>query len=150
MKPLVIGLSVALLCVSGVLFYETTQRVPVVAVSAAQAAPAPFAPTKGAPVASVASGAPAVDIRAQIRQADEANQATLKTEQDVDRYLETLIARAKQNRRVTALEVQPGIHAILELTEQIGDDRAMAKHSQFTKLMAKLSAELSGEAPLVE
>lgn len=147
MKPLVIGLSVALLCVSGVLFYETTQRVSVVGVSAAQATPRPIAPTKGAPVASVA---PAVDIRAQIRQADEVNQATLKTEQDVDRYLETLIARAKQNRRVTALEVQPGIHAILELTEQIGDDRAMAKHSQFTKLMAKLSAELSGEAPLVE
>lgn len=147
MKPLVIGLSVALLCVSGVLFYETTQRVPVVGVSAAQATPRPIAPTKGAPVASVA---PAVDIRAQIRQADEVNQATLKTEQDVDRYLETLIARAKQNRRVTALEVQPGIHAILELTEQIGDDRAMAKHSQFTKLMARLSAEFSGEAPLVE
>jgi hypothetical protein len=84
------------------------------------------------------------DVRAQIRQAVETEVAPLKGAGEVERYLGDLEARARRNRRVTALEVEPGVEAIQRLAGEIGPERTQEKLATFTQTMARLSAELDG------
>ena len=120
MKRLVVALAAALLAVSGMLLWQLRRES-----SPAQATRATSVP----------------DMRARIRQAVQSDLPALKTEADVDRYLAELMARAKRNHRVTALEVQPGLEAIRQLRSQLGDERSQTKLMAFSDSMEKLSAE---------
>ncbi len=59
---------------------------------------------------------------------------------DLDRYLAELEARARYNRQVTALDVEPGMMAIQQQVGDIGPAGVATKTAEFAKRMNDLAA----------
>jgi hypothetical protein len=89
---------------------------------------------------SAAALAPRDDMRTRIEQAIEREVASLRGREEVSSYLESLRARATAQRRVTALEVEPGVAAIERLAPSIGSEAAAEWVRSFRQSMAGLSA----------
>jgi hypothetical protein len=83
-------------------------------------------------------------VHAAIERKVEADRPTLHNAHDIDGYLADLEAHARQNGKVTALEVEPGLMAIREHAEQLGTEEALRKSDEFAQKMARLSAQLDG------
>ena len=92
-----------------------------------------------APAAAVA-GAP--DMRDQVKARIQLEVTSLHTEQQVDAYLAALRGRARHNRRVTPLEVAPGLRAIRQLAGKIPLARLTEKELAFADEMRELAEEL--------
>jgi hypothetical protein len=115
---------------------------------AASATPVVIAPAPRAQPPSSPETPPAVpvqpvaDARPQIRRAVEAAAPTLRTPHDVERYLGELEDRARHNRRLTALEVEPGLAAIRSLGAEGDPQRVREMEGEFLRKMNRLAAEL--------
>jgi hypothetical protein len=82
-----------------------------------------------------------VDARPQIQRAIEAAAPSLKSPRDLQQYLGELEARARRNRQLTALEVEPGLAAIRSAT--LEPQRAFEMEAEFMHRMNRLAAELA-------
>jgi hypothetical protein len=65
-------------------------------------------------------------------------------EDRLERYLETLVARAEARGRVTALEVQPGLAAIRRQVALLEPGRALQLELVFSRRMREMSRRLAG------
>ena len=74
----------------------------------------------------------------------ETQASDVRTERDLDRYLDGLEAKARAQGSVTALEVQPGVMAIRKAPYTEDGERRMQRVMEFSDRMAKLSAQLRG------
>ena len=107
----------------------------------------PVAASSPSPSASVSSPRGS-GIRGEIERLIAAEVPGLDTEAKVDRYLVVLEGRAREKRRVTALEVEPAMAAIDNLRPVLGHPKTDRKRDSFALAMSRLSAELSqGGAP---
>ena len=68
---------------------------------------------------------------------------SLRSESDLDRFLDDLEAQARRARRVTALEVEPGLRVIQRLDGVLPPGRAPEKMNEFVGRMARVSRELA-------
>jgi hypothetical protein len=71
--------------------------------------------------------------------------APLRSEPDVARYLDQLVARAREKRALPVTIVQPGFQAIRRL--DLPPDRVHALEEQFEGRLAELRRELLPEGP---
>ncbi|MCA9599853.1 MAG: hypothetical protein KC776_41390 [Myxococcales bacterium] len=81
-------------------------------------------------------------MRARIQRVVDAEVVPLKSEAEVDRYLDQLVARAHASGEVNALTVEPGHEAIARL-EGIDTMHRLQKQAAFRQRMRTLSHELS-------
>jgi hypothetical protein len=109
---------------------------------AATAAPVATAPRAADPAPAPPAAPPStVNVREQIKRAVEVAAPTLRTQPDVQRYLAGLEARARANRQITALEVEPAIAAIHSL--DLDPQRAAEMVGEFSQRMNRLAGELA-------
>jgi hypothetical protein len=92
------------------------------------------------PVAAVAASAP--DVRDQVKDLIRLEVSPLHTEAEVDAYLVTLQGRARRNRRVSPIEVAPGLRAVHQLVGKIPFERITDKELAFADAMAKIAEEV--------
>ncbi len=85
-------------------------------------------------------------LRALLKAAELTEAQAVTNEAELDLLLARLEERARSQKMVTALEVQPGIDAILKLAPELGIERMLKKHADFMQRMAELSAELDGRS----
>jgi hypothetical protein len=85
------------------------------------------------------------DLRGAIREEIQREVGALRTEQDVDAYLDRLERRARERGVVTAVEIEPGFAAIDRLTGD-GGSVAARKRVAFGARMERLQAELHAES----
>jgi hypothetical protein len=83
-----------------------------------------------------------VDARPQIQRAIQAAPA-LKTMHDLEGYLSDLEARARRNHQLTALEVEPGLAAIRQMSSELDPQRAFELETEYVQRMNRLAAELA-------
>jgi hypothetical protein len=138
MRALIVVAASALLAVGAFLIYELRAeraRPPVVAVAVSQVRPTEVPPPAALPP-------PPPDARPQIRRAVDAIAPTLETPRDFDRYVESLEQRARRERKLTAVEVEPGFEAIRRMRSQIGPERTMQLQAEYIAKLNRLSSEL--------
>jgi hypothetical protein len=97
------------------------------------------------PSASVEASAPPVP--AQLHHLIETEVRPLKSAAEVERYLALLEQRARERGRVSALEVEPGLEAIRENTDQIGPASALQLSVTFSEKMKNLGKTLNTTHP---
>jgi hypothetical protein len=78
-------------------------------------------------------------MREQIDAAIRAEVLPLRGKQEVLAYLDRLRARALAQRKVTALEVEPGLAALERLEPVIGNHAVQQEVIKFAQSMAQLS-----------
>jgi len=93
------------------------------------------------------SVAPAIDMRARIEEAIRTEVEPLHGRRDVEAYLERLTRRAVAQRRVTALEVEPGVAAIERLMPELGPEATQEWVARFVQSMTALSREYRESPP---
>jgi hypothetical protein len=92
---------------------------------------------------STAAPAPAQsNLRAAVDEAIRTETPGLDTPQAVDAYLERLEKRAREQGKVTAVEIEPGITAIDRLRGTLGEERVAEKRNRFSRRMEQLQFEL--------
>jgi hypothetical protein len=101
---------------------------------------------KSSPDHSQQSPSKQVDIRKKLAEVVEKEVRPLKGILKVDNYLRLLKERALEKQRVTALEVQPGIEAIMALEPELGLDEVNRRIKVFSDEMLSLSREF-GHVP---
>jgi hypothetical protein len=89
----------------------------------------------------------AVDMRARIEEAIRTEVEPLHRRPDVEAYLERLRRRAVAQRRVTALEVEPGVAAIERLMPELGPEATQERVARFVQSMTALSREYRESSP---
>ena len=94
----------------------------------------------GRPVRQIA----APDIREQARAMAEARAPRIAGAADLSAFFSELEARARQNRKITALEVEPGTMAARMVAARLPPGRAAELAGQFARRMAALSAQFDG------
>lgn len=82
---------------------------------------------------------PKVNMRISVAQAIETEVRPLANQQEVERYLTRLKNRAMENKQVTAMEVNPGVEAIMTLEDQLGSEETSHRLMTFTDEMEELS-----------
>jgi hypothetical protein len=87
-----------------------------------------------------------ISVRRRIAQLIEKEVIPIEEQNQLDDYLMLLKDRAKENGRVTAMEVQPGIEAISKFETILGPIETMRRRQVFTGEMASLSKEF-GDVP---
>ena len=84
-------------------------------------------------------------MRRQIAEVVDREVSIIEDEHELDRYLEALARRAKENGKVTALEVQPGIEAINRQYSGKNSEKMNEEIVAFSQKMALLSESFSPE-----
>ena len=79
------------------------------------------------------------DMRQRVAEVIESEAVQLTKIDSVDNYLAALKNRAIKQKKVTALEIEPGIHAIMNLESTIGPEETQNKIAAFTNEMESLS-----------
>lgn len=82
------------------------------------------------------------NVRAAIDDAIRKETAGLDTPEAVDAYLDRLEKRAREQGKVTAVEIEPGITAIDRLRGSLGEERVAEKRNRFSRRMEQLQWEL--------
>ncbi|MCB9715720.1 MAG: hypothetical protein H6712_17755 [Myxococcales bacterium] len=85
---------------------------------------------------------PRVSLRPRITEEEERELPGLHGRVDVEAYLDRLVARARAQGRVTAVEVEPGMSAIFALRSSMPEGELLAMADDFDARMQSLSAEL--------
>jgi hypothetical protein len=137
-RALIVIAASALLGLTAFMFHELrAERAQPVAAAAAPPAPsvetpAPLAPPPARP-----------DARPRIRRAVDAIAPTLETPHDLDRYVDAMEQRARRERQLTAVEIEPGFEAIRRMRGQIGAERAMQLQAEYIQKLNRLSNDLA-------
>lgn len=87
------------------------------------------------------------NLRAAIDQEIHRETGGLNSEAAVDAYLDRLERRARQQGKVTAVEIEPGFVAIQRLDPALGSKRVLEKQAQFSGRMERLQQELGALRP---
>jgi hypothetical protein len=82
------------------------------------------------------------DLHTAIEQEIQKETGGLNSEPAVDAYLDRLERRARQQGKVTAVEIEPGFVAIQRLDAALGSKRVLEKQAQFSGRMERLQQEL--------
>jgi hypothetical protein len=90
---------------------------------------------------------PPNSVRDQVQGIVAQKTAQIHTERELDQYLAELEARARSQRRITALDVEPGIALIRGMTGTLGADKSVQKMMHFSDAMNRLATELNGQQP---
>jgi hypothetical protein len=132
---------------------ERTASAVVPAASASPVAPSSAAevpaqlPRSGVARADEATPEPGQAMRARFVAEAERRGATLRTEQDLDRALDELEKRARDQGQVTAMEVETGILLIERMRGVLPPGATIEKRAAFTQRMQALSLETPSPAP---
>lgn len=89
---------------------------------------------------------PRIDLRPRIEEEEARELPGLSGRADVEAYLDRLVARARAQGHVTAVEVEPGMSAIFGLRGTLAEGEVLAMADDFDARMQALSTEL-GASP---